>query len=156
MGLVRAALALLVGVLLAAAGAVVAVFAVEMLTDPSGGDRAGVAIVIGLPIFLIVVRVTTSVLLDRVARDDDRRALADPRGNASTPVPDPQESSHRDDADGSIQGLTGGVSRRRRMRRDVIRVAAGMAAAARAAPSPSSDRHETLIESEGDGPCGSA
>ena len=55
------------GVLLAAAGAVVAVFAVEMLTDPSGGDRAGVAIVIGLPIFLIVVRVTTSVLLDRVA-----------------------------------------------------------------------------------------
>ena len=71
MGLVRAALALLVGVLLAAAGAVVAVFAVEMLTDPSGGDRAGVAIVIGLPIFLIVVRVTTSVLLDRAARDDD-------------------------------------------------------------------------------------
>jgi hypothetical protein len=69
-GLVRAALALLAGVLLAAAGAVVAVFAVEMLTDPSGGDRAGVAIVIGLPIFLIVVRVTTSVLLDRVARDD--------------------------------------------------------------------------------------
>jgi predicted outer membrane lipoprotein len=74
-GLVRAALALLLGVLLAAAGAVVAVMAVEMLTDPSGGDRAGVAIVIGLPIFLVVVRVTTSVLLERVAKDDhdDRR-----------------------------------------------------------------------------------
>ena len=79
MGLVRAALALLVGVLLAAAGAVVAVFAVEMLTDPSGGDRAGVAIVIGLPIFLIVVRVTTSVLLDRVARDDDDDERPPPR-----------------------------------------------------------------------------
>jgi hypothetical protein len=78
-GLVRAALALLLGVLLAASGALVAVFAVEMLTDPSGGDRAGVAIVIGLPIFLIVVRVTTSVLLDRVARDgsEERRPARD-------------------------------------------------------------------------------